>query len=715
MEFWRYYRIIRRRRWLIIFGTLVAVLTVASWNYNSEALYVGRTTLMESKSIQQMGVPLYQSQLMSTTPDIQLQLSNLGNIATSQKVLMNAAQTLSDLGMRFQPDQILGATNVAPVRDTNILAIEVTLPDAKEAKVAADVIASEFKKVYADLNNASVTQSREFIEAQIKTTREAMIHAQDALKHYKEENGIVQIDQQLADTVQQISQAQFQAAQADIAHQAAAARALQAEKEVAKLPHWQESGKSISRNPIWERLREQLTDLETKKAAMLAGGPGQSKRLRNHPEVIALQAQIKNVQDQLLETKDGKYVVQEDYLSGRSESLNPTYQNGLSNYISAKVEDVATDAQQAGSHAVAEKMKSEMMQLPTKEAKIAELTVDLKSATDTYGLMKSKLDEAKIREQQNRNEVALKTIDPAFVKLVDQKHGMKLMLALILSPLLGIGVAFLLLYTDNTVKTATEAEKLFGLPVLTAVPGSRAHSLPRQRCPEIMEVAYQMLTSNLWISSQNGESNSIVVVSAEPDSGRSVTASNLAVALAKEGARVILVDADLRKPTQHLIFGADNKAGLTNILSGGATLEDALVPTRVQGLLLVSAGPIPDNPVKLLRSPEMRDFIAQVHELADFVIYDTPAGVIFPDPILVATMVGNAVVVHSTGRVPRGSEAEFRARMESIGIRLLGVVLNKVRREDSSGYFHFHRSYEGIGVPQLASRKKVTKGTGQSA
>lgn len=708
MEFWRYYRVIRRRRWLIILGTLVAVLAVAFWNYNSEPLFIGRTTVMESKSIQQTGIPIFASQMMGSSVDLQLQLSNLGNLATSQRVLSNAAQTLADLGMNYTPQQVLAATSVTPVRDTNILAIEVMLPDAKSAKVAADVIAAEFKKVYADLHNASVSQSREFIEAQIEVTRAAMIRAQDAVKRYKEENGVVQIDVQLGAAIQKTTQAQAAASQAQIAHDAAAAREAQTLQELRKMKEWENSGKVVSRNPIWQRLREQLVDLETRKAGMLNGGLGQSRRGPNHPDVLATQAQIDDVKRQLLDTK-------EEYVSSSAENRSPIYQSATNSYVNARVENVATDAQQAAAQSVAAAMKAEMGELPAKEAKVAELTVDLKAATDTYGLMKSKLDEAKIREQQNRNEVALKTIDPAFVRSVDQKHALKIALALMLAPLMGVGVAFLLHYTDNTVKTAGDAEKLLGLPVLTAVPGSRAHSLPRQSCPEIMEVAYQMLTSNLWIASQNGESNSIVVVSAEPDAGRSVTASNLAVSLAREGARVILVDSDFRKPTQHLIFGVDNKAGLTNILSGGATLEDALAPTRVQGLLLVPAGPVPENPVKLLRSPEMRDFVQQISELADFVIYDTPAGIAFPDPVLVATIVGSAVVVHSAGRVPRGSESELRARMENIGIRLLGVVLNKVRREDSSSYFHYHRSYEGVGMPQLASGKKTIKGASKGA
>lgn len=707
MEFWRYYRIVRRRRWLIILGTLAALLAVWSWNAATEQKYVARTVLSEASGVQQMGVPLFQSQMMSNNMDLQLQLSNLGNIATSQRVMSNAAQKLWELGLKFSPKDILAATSVTPVRDTNYLAIEVTLPDSNDAKVAADVIAAEFKKVYADLNSASVTQSRRFIEDQIAVTRANMIKSQDALRRYKEEHGVVQLDQELGATVQKIYQAQANAAQTVVNHQAAAARARQAKHELSRLPEWEQQAKSVQRNPIWQQLKVQLVDLETKRAAMLVGAPGQSKRGPNHPEVVALQSQIDDVKKQLLG-------VREEYVASASEGKSQPYDNALVTYVNAKVEDVATDAQQSAAQAVVDQMKAETKGLPAEEAKLAELTVDLRAATDTYGLMKSKLDEARIREQENRGQVALKTIDAAYVRQMDQKHSLKIILALILAPLMGIGVAFLLHYTDNTIKTAAEAEKLLGLPVIAAVPASKAHSLPRQTCPEITDVAYQMLTSNLWIASQNGESRSLVVVSAEPDCGRSVTASNLAVSLAREGARVILVDADLRKPTQHLIFGVENKIGLTNILSGGATFEDALVPTRIQGLLLVPAGPVPDNPVKLLRSPEMKDFATQADELADFIIYDTPAGVTFPDPVLVATMVGSALVVHSAGRVPRGSESEFRARMEGIGVRLLGVVLNKVRREDSSGYFHYHRSYEGQAMPQLSSGKNVIKGAGKS-
>ena len=700
MEFWRYYRIIRRRRWLIVLGMLICVGTVAVYNATSPQMYTGRTTVMEVRGMSKEGVSPFPD-MPTVMMDVQLRLSNLASIATSNKVMQDAVETLRDLGSKYTPEEIYAATEVTPVRDTNILAIEVTLPDPVEARNAADVVAACFKNAYDELNNAAVRQSREFIEAQLETTRRDMIRAQEALRRFKEQNEIVDIQLSSQATVQRMVEAKRDLAAATAAYESARASVARLEQDLAQLPEWDVATKQTSRDPLWQELSNQLVKLETEKAAMLSGGPGQQRRLPNHPAVVDIEARIADVKAELRKT-------QETYVSGIALAKNPNRTNTIDRWIASKVEEVGANARRQAVNSVLAEVRREISKLPEKEAKLAELDTDVKAATQTYGLMRTKLDEARITEQQAKDERALKTIDPAYAFPVSKRQVLKLVLALILSPILGIGAAFLLHYTDNTVKTPQDAEKLLGLPVYAAVPGARAHSLPRQKCPEIMDVAYQMLTSNLWIASQNQGVNSLVVVSAEPDVGRSVTASNLAVALAREGARVILVDADLRQPAQHLIFGVDNKVGLTNLLSGGATLEDVLAATRVQGLLLVPSGPIPANPVKLLKSPEMKEFADQVKQVADFVIYDTPAGVAFPDPVLVSAQVGAAVVVHSAGRVSRGSEAELRARLESVGVQLLGAVLNKVRREDSSGYFHYHRSYQGVAVPRLPGKKPAT-------
>lgn len=726
MEFWRYYRIIRRRRWLILLGMLICVGAVIISNMRAVPEFMARTTLMESKGMSEAGVDPFPEQYMMQM-DAQLRLSNLVNIATSRRVLVNTYQALHDYGLSYDPDEILQHLNVQPEKDTNILAIEVTLPAKKligeseedaeartkqESIQVASVVAAQFKKVYGDINNSAVKQSREFIEGQLATTRDAMVKAQNALKDYKQQNNISQLDQQTIALIQRLSQAKTDYNTANANFSASKASADRLQTEVAKLPEWEKASEQISRDPNWQNLKQQLYTLENQKASLtgIVNGKldpsriGTTREGPNHPDVQKVQRQIEDILNQLKS-------VRPDYVAATSSGKNQNYANALDRWISAKADELGADARRQALASVIDETRGEMTNLPSQQAKLAELQADVDAATNTYGLMKKSLDEAKIKEAQANSSTALKIVDPADAVPVDQKLTLKLFLALLLSPLLGIGAAFLLHYTDNKTWTAQDAEKVLGVPVLAVVPFSKAHSLPRQSCPEIINIANQMLTSSLWIASQNHDINSIAVVSAEPDTGRSITASNLAVTLAGEGARVVLVDADLRKPLQDKIFGVSSKVGLTNVLSGGATLEDVLVPTKTQGLLLIPSGPVPENPVKLLRSAEMNDLATQLKDIADFVIYDTPSAVAFPDAVLISAHIGNAVIVHSAGRVSRGSEAELNEKLASVGVTVLGALLNNVRREDSDAYFHYRRSYEDIGTAQLPNSKKAIPGS----
>jgi len=203
-----------------------------------------------------------------------------------------------------------------------------------------------------------------------------------------------------------------------------------------------------------------------------------------------------------------------------------------------------------------------------------------------------------------------------------------------------------------------------------------------------------MLSTNLWISHAEMEGHTVLVASAEPDVGRSTTAANLAISLARDGARVILVDSDLRQPSQHEFFGVANDKGFSNVLAGKLALKDALQPTSVTDLLLMPSGPLPANPVRLFRSPEMVKFVKEINELADFVIFDSPSGAAFADATLLAVLVKNVLIVHAAGSVPRGAEAEFHARLAQVDANLMGTVLNMVKPEDSHGYHHFKAGYD---------------------
>lgn len=682
----------------------VCIISVAVANKLTKQLYIGRTTVMERQPGPEQGVPVYKEYVPMS--NIEVNLSNLGNIATSQEVMRRSAESLLALGITVEPRLLLRNVSVRPVENTQILAIEVVSPEMEEAKAAADVIAYEFKRFYSEVIHGATSLSREFIQGQLVEAKRNLEDAQEAQRQYKEESGVVNLGSQSQIILSQIQMLDNEITVATVKQDEARARMELFDETVKQQPEYKHSGQVEAMNPVWLQLTQDLTRLETQLGSQL------TRRGRGHPDVQALEKQITDTRAKLDAEKDR--IVQSE-----STQSNPVYMNALNNYLSAKSELDGSAARLAPLQSAKAQLQPQLTALPDREMRMAQLELEERAAEQTYQLLRSKLDEARIKEQESQKQVGIKVLDAAYVFEVDPKHRIKLFLALMFSPMLGAALAFILNYMDNTIKTPAEAEDLLGLPVFSAVPLARAHSLVRRPDASAIQAAYQMLSTNLWTSVAETDRPTLVIASAEPDTGRSVTAANLAVTLARDGAKVILVDADMRKPTQHLMFSVDNKRGLSNILSDTAEIEDAVVPTKVEGLLLIPAGPAPDNPVRLLRSEQMKDLVDQLSALADFVIFDSPAGVTFADPVLVAAYVRNVVLVHAAGRVPRGAESEFRSRLEQVDVNLIGAVLNRVRPEDSHSYFHYRRSYQdtlvAVGKRRLAtsSVKAIPSDTGK--
>jgi non-specific protein-tyrosine kinase len=186
---------------------------------------------------------------------------------------------------------------------------------------------------------------------------------------------------------------------------------------------------------------------------------------------------------------------------------------------------------------------------------------------------------------------------------------------------------------------------------------------------------------------------SMLVTSATPGEGKTFTAANLAVIAALAGKRVVLVDCDLRRPSLHRIFGALNDHGLSNLLiSERIDPEAFLRPTKVDGLRLLASGPIPPNAAELLGSPRMERIIARLATIADLVLYDSPPILVVADTSLLASRIGQAILVVKSGSLRSDAAIRARAALENAGAKLLGVVLNQVPRA-GAGYDYYHDNY----------------------
>lgn len=695
MELWQYYRILRRRRWLIIIGTVICVGIVVASNYLGTQRYQAVTTVMEKfpgdDKITIFG-PSYALQY-----DPKMRLANLVQLVKSQTVLQRSADTMMRLHVTDDPNTILLTLDANPVLDTMILAIRVRSPSEDVAKATADIVAAEFIKYYSELNYGGVVRSKRFIERQLPKAEAILREIREKLRQFKEESGAVQLRDQTAALIQESAQLQTMLAQHSMATQGAGAKVRNIEQQMESFPEsLRITSQTVSKNPVWQGLQTELARREADLQRML------KTRTPEHPEVQAINSELAEIQKKMQE-------VGTDITSNITRAADPNRDMVTQQYIVSLIEYSAETAATMAIQNSLSAIERELGTLPVKEMELAKLELDEQSANNTYSLLRQKLDEASIRGQEAENVSSIQVVDTAKTGLADARKRMKMILAFILSPIFCSGVAFLLNYLDNSVRTPAEIEDLLKVPVFAVVPIARRFSLVEDRRLPVIDMAYQILSTNLWSGNTELEGRTILVASAEPDVGRSMTAANLAATLARDGARVILVDSDLRQPSQHIIFRADNEKGLSNVLAGQLALTDALQPTSVTDLLLLPSGPLPNNPMRLFRSPEMEKVVTAINDLADFVVFDSPAGVAFADSVLLASLVKNVLIVYAAGTVPRGAEVEFCKRLDQVNANVLGIVLNMVNPEDSHGFYHFRSGYEELmqsskAQPALAGR-----------
>lgn len=203
--------------------------------------------------------------------------------------------------------------------------------------------------------------------------------------------------------------------------------------------------------------------------------------------------------------------------------------------------------------------------------------------------------------------------------------------------------------------------------------------------------AFRVLRTNLQFLAVDRPLQTLLITSSVPSEGKSLTAANLAVAFAQAGQRVLLVDADLRRPSAHKLFGLGRTwSGLTTLLASGAALGDVVQETPVEGLHLLPCGPIPPNPAEVLGSGRMGEFLAQAKAAYDLVVLDTPPVLAVADPCVLAPKVDGVALVVRLGHVGHPQAKRAKAALESVGARILGVILDGVGGAGSGDYYYYY-------------------------
>jgi capsular exopolysaccharide synthesis family protein len=297
-----------------------------------------------------------------------------------------------------------------------------------------------------------------------------------------------------------------------------------------------------------------------------------------------------------------------------------------------------------------------------------------------------------------------KLSEPALGELVKPKLAIVLAVAGVFGLFAGVGLCYVIELADRSFRSPEDVRRQLGVPIvghIPVIPFHRIHAKKKGQAPASplhpvictyhqprgrQSEAYRAVRTSLYFGTQGETHKVIQITSPNPGDGKTTLAANLAVSIADSGKRVLLVDADFRRPKIHKYFGLDNAAGVSSVVAGETEIVDAILPTTVKNLSAMPCGPRPHNPADLLTSPRFKEMIDLVREQYDFVIVDTPPLLAVTDPSVVAPRVDGVLMVLRLTKHARDSAMRANEVLNALGVHTLGVVVNGIGKGAGYGY-----------------------------
>lgn len=697
-DFWRLYRQIYRRRWLVltIFGTTLGVVGLGCIfmpRYYRAAAYVMPSEAALSK-------PVIPGAGAAPSGMGEVRGDSGGRKAELMATFIGLAQTaevkqraIKSVGLATTPAELDDLVKVEPAWGS-IIRITCLARTADDAMALANAIAHEFSDYYRDQSSFQATRTRQFLEQELAVSQAEDDRLKGELQAFKSQHGEAALPVGLAENP---FLSQFYSLRSDTDLTKSQLRSVEGrlqavQAELKKQLPDTEVNVSTTDNPVTTQLQDELARLE--RELLLA----RAKYTEKHRRVQDLHTQIADVRERISREADR-------LISRRTIGPNPIYGDLKQQLVQLSTEKASLSARlSALSEAMAEN-EQKASQLADSSVVLMAKTRDYETAQTRLAVLKQMLDQARVDEKVSSSAGEIQVIDKAQsavgpVTRSGPSPFQLLLLGFVLSIGLGIGTALALAFLDDRVQTREDLAREFSLPVPAVIPQltDGYAELPVARITDMRPLsphaeAFRFLRTELTHGGDGKPVKSLLVATARPGQGGSTTAANLAIALAEIGHRVVLVDADMRRPCLHTFFGEDNEAGLTTLLADGHYgAQRALRRTGIENLALLPAGPEVPNPAALLSSERMRRLIAELEAHCDYVVIDTPSAAAFADAALLGPLVDGVVLVFRANHPVRGVERRTKELFEKVGAKVLGVVLNDAASMSVDSYY-FHQHY----------------------
>ena len=573
--------------------------------------------------------------------------------------------------------------------NTRIIDIHYRSADKDLAAKVVNTLIETYKEQNFQTRYKATNETSSWLQDQLKEMKIKVEDSQEALVRYQKEHQIFGIDEKqniITSKLDELNK-ELTGAESERMQRESIFRLVQSgdpDTAVTAAMSIDTAGSGASSTSgLLEKLREQQADLKIQIAQLSTQfGP-------SYPKVAQLNNQLKETEAQIQgELKGVVGRIRGDYTAAlQRERL-----------LRAALEDQKKEANHLNENAI----------------QYNELKREAETNRTLYEGLLQKLGEAEVASGLKSNNFRIVDLARVPTEPAEPNVPRNLAFALALGFSSGIGLAFLLEGLDNTVRTPEQAQAISALPSLGMIPFGSRTGLDGEAAPRLsvatsreavelvtqarpqsqMAEAYRALRTSLLLTSSGGPPKVILITSALPQEGKSTTSINTAIVLAQKGARVLLVDADLRRPSIHKSFGLGPRAGLSNVLTGNMNLQQATVRSPIlPTLFILPAGTPPPNPAELLASSNMADVIAELSEQYDHIVIDTPPTLSVTDAVSMSTRADAVVLVIRSGQTTKQALRRARDLLTQVNARVCGVLLNAVDLNSPDYYYYYE--YQG--------------------
>ena len=572
-------------------------------------------------------------------------------------------------------DAFIARLSVEPIRNSRLVDISI---EAMDPKMAAKM-ANELVRAYIDQNlEAKLVAAKDAVQwlgDRIQEERRKVETAEGALLTYKEKHQIITDFSSDAEkiTAQKLAQLNSQVVDAESARVEAETRYKQA-MALDDTPDMLDSIPEVLRNELVQEIKKMEVNLYNRMSEL------SKKYGKRHPQMLAIESELEDLQKR--KVQEVKRVV-----------------NSLRNQFRLAV------AKEESLKKALEKQKNESLEMNKKAVQYGVLQRQAESARQMYEMLIKRFKETSLTEEMKTGNIRIVDRAETPVKPVKPKKRLNLLLALVVGLTLGIGLAFFLEYLDNTIKLPDEVRDYLKIPYLGPVPafakvknrdGIPADLVTLHSPKSTASESFRGIRTGVLFSSADKPPQVILVSSSGPGEGKTVCASNLAVAMAQSGSRVVLLDCDMRRPRLHKMFNISRDVGVSNVLVGSNTLAEALVVDAAPNLDVIPCGPIPPNPSEIIGSNKMKDLIEVLRKDYTRIIIDSPPVTAVTDSAVLAQAADGLILVIRAGDTPRQIVQNGVSHLKALNAPILGAVLNGVNTgKDSYYYYQYYYYYYG--------------------